>query len=385
LKIHNIIIFSTADWDNPFWTNKQHTADRLAKRGNKVFYIESLGLRSPTLKTQDLNRVLKRIFSFVKGARKVRKNLWVYSPMVIPLHRFAVIRLVNKILLSVILKYYKWKLGLESPICWTYNPMVLNYMESLKPSRLVYHSVDDLSAAPGINKKMILSAEKSLLRKMDYVFCTSLKIYDHCNKDAKGKTYYFSNVVDYEHFSKARSKLNKPKELEVVPTPILGFVGAVSEYKLDIDLICEIAQSRPQWHWVLVGKVGEGQPGTKVDNLYKYKNIHLLGPRNYDDLPNYLAHFDVCIIPAPLNDYTHSMFPMKFYEFMAAGKPIVASKIDSLKEVSEIHYSYQSQVDFLKCVESALNRGIKNPEKCDKYAKENTWEKRLDKMLELLS
>ena len=86
----NFIIFSTADWDNPFWTNKQHVSLNLAKRGHKILYIESLGLRAPTLKAQDLSRILKRIFSFFKGARKVHENIWVYSPLVIPFHRFKI-------------------------------------------------------------------------------------------------------------------------------------------------------------------------------------------------------------------------------------------------------------------------------------------------------
>jgi glycosyltransferase involved in cell wall biosynthesis len=380
MKKMNFIIFSTADWDNPFWTNKQHIASRLAKRGHKVLYIESLGLRTPTIKVQDLSRIIKRIASFFKGARKVDDNLWVYSPLVIPLHRFRLIRLINQVLLVTILRFYKWKFGLISPIAWTYNPIVLNLMKALSPSKMVYHSVDDLAAAPGLNSKMILSEEESLLKEVDTVFCTSLKIFEHCKKVAGEKVHYHSNVVDYDHFSTARDEQLVPPDLVDIPSPRLGFIGAISEYKVDLDLIIDTAKLRPDWHWVLIGKIGEGQPGTSIEKIRNVSNIHLLGPKDYNILPQYLHHFDLCTIPTPINDYTNSMFPMKFYEFMAAGKPIIAKNIDSLKEVRDAHYFYSTQEEFIELSIRAMDTGIKNIPLCNKLSKENTWERRLDKM-----
>ena len=383
MKNNNYIIFSTADWDNPFWTNKQHIASRLAKRNNRVLYIESLGLRAPTVKAQDLSRIVKRIFSFFKGARKVDENIWVYSPLVIPLHRFKIIRVLNHILLVSILRYYKFKLKLTNPITWTYNPIVLDMMNSLKPAIKVYHAVDDLSAAPGLNGEVIKKEEIRLLQEMDVVFCTSLKLFSHCQK-YNNNTHYQSNVVDYEHFSQAKLYQKEPLDLKEIPHPRIGFIGAVSEYKVDINLILEVAKKFPHWQWVLIGKVGEGQPGTSIETLKEFNNIHLLGPKNYKILPSYLAHFDLCSIPTPVNDYTNSMFPMKFYEFMAAGKPIIARNIDSLKEVRDLHYSYSNPDEFVEAVNKSLNSGIISPEKCEEQARKNTWENRLDLMLEEL-
>jgi len=378
-----IIIFSTADWDNPFWTNKQHTAKRLADLGYKVFYIESLGLRKPTVKAQDLSRILKRILSFFKGARKVHKNIWVYSPIVIPLHRFKIIRVLNDILLKSCLSYFKFKIGLKNPIVWTYNPLVLELMNYLKPVKKVYHSVDDLSAAPGMDKTLILSQEEKLLKEMDAVFCTSLKIYDHCKRISGERTHYFSNVVDYEHFSKALTDLNEPDELKNIPHPRIGFVGAISEYKVDFDLINKVSKLKPDWHWVMIGKIGEGQPLSEL-SLQVTDNIHLLGPKDYKKLPEYIKYFDICSIPTPINDYTQSMFPMKFYEYMAAQKPIVAKNIDSLKEVKEAHYSYTNEKDFIELTELAIVSGQRDSDLCRKLVSENTWEVRLQKMMEVL-
>lgn len=380
----NFIIFSTADWDNPFWTNKQHVSLNLAKRGHKILYIESLGLRAPTIKTQDLSRIIKRIFSFFKGARKVHENIWVYSPLVIPFHRYKIIRLINYFALVIILKYYKWKLSLTDPIVWTYNPIVLKYMSALSPKKMVYHAVDDLAAAPGMNKELIIAEQEKLLKKMDIVFCTSLKLYESFKLVAPKKTHYFSNVVDYKHFSKALNKYTRPEDLKGISKPLIGFIGAISEYKLDLKLIKESAKRRPDINWVLIGKIGEGQPLTSTMELESISNIHMLGPKDYKDLPKYLHFFDVCTIPSPINDYTNAMFPMKYYEYMAAEKPIVASNIDSLKENHLYHYSYNDLEEFLDVIDKALNQGVKNKEDSINLVKENTWEKRLDKMLTIL-
>jgi glycosyltransferase involved in cell wall biosynthesis len=339
----DIILFSTADWDNPFWTNKQHTAKQLSELGYNVLYIESLGLRTPHLKLNDIVRIKNRLKKFFNGTRKINPHLWVYSPLVIPLHRFLLVRLINKWILIFHLKLIILKLGFKNSIIWTYNPMIVDLIPSIPHSSLIYHSVDDLSASPGIDSKLILKSESELLKLADHVFCTSRKIERHCRTLAKGEVHYFNNVVDYEHFSKALNDLLEPEDIKNIPHPRLGFIGAISEYKVDFNLIKSVAIKNPNWHWVLIGKIGEGQPQTSVDDLANIKNIHILGPKSYEILPSYIRHFDIATIPCPKNQYTESMFPMKFFEYMAAGKPIIVRDIDSLLEFKNNYYSYSSE------------------------------------------
>ncbi len=379
-----IVLFSTADWDNPFWTNKQHTAVHLVARGYRVLYIESLGLRQPKLASTDFRRILARIRKLFRGVREVQSGLFVFSPLVLPLHRFSWVRALNRWILKTWLSWIQWRLGFNHPWVWTYNPLVLDLARSIGARKVIYHSVDDLAAAPGVDRETILTHEAELLQACDVVFCTSRKIEAHCKALASGKTHYFGNVVDFDHFSKACVAQELPRELESIPKPRIGFVGALSSYKFDVESVLAVARNRRDWHWVLIGKVGEGQPDAGMESLQGEPNIHFLGPKAYSELPRYLAHFDVAVIPCPLNDYTQSMFPMKFFEYMAAGKPIVARRIDSLEEHSRYFRAYDSAETLEQALDESFKAGVQDPEGCEILVRENTWDRRLNKMLEII-
>lgn len=376
-----IILYSTADWNNPFWTNKQHMACHLAARGFCVLYIESLGLRRPTLKAQDLSRILKRLISFFKGKRQVRENIWVYSPIVIPLGRYKFIQKINALILKTSLRFFKWQLGFKEHWAWTYNPTVSDLAVSLCPSKIVYHSVDDLSASPGMDAQWIQQEESKLLAQADHVFCTSKKIFEHCRSQAGQKVHYFPNVVDVDHFKKAQTVTALPSDLENIPKPRIGFIGAISSYKVDFQMLNLAARKHPEWSFVMIGKIGEGQPETET-SLLSLPNIYLIGPRDYKILPEYLAGFDVAMIPCPINDYTQSMFPMKFFEYLAAGKKVVAPLIDSLREFTQYFFIIKEN-DLSQTVDQALNSKT-NSSQINQLVQEYTWEKRLTAMLDII-
>jgi len=195
--------------------------------------------------------------------------------------------------------------------------------------------------------------------------------------------HYHPNVVDFDHFSQARQPGPLPAELAAIPGPRIGFIGAISEYKLNFPLIAEVARRRRDWHWVLIGPVGEGQPWTRIDAL-KEPNIYLLGPKSYDQLPAYLRGLDVATVLAPANAYTRSMFPMKFFEYLAAGRPVIASNIPALAEFQQAFWQVSNGNEVIEAVEQALSEPEERLQRGITQARQFTWRWRTDKMFEIV-
>lgn len=380
--VKDILIFSTADWDNPFWTNKQHMAVRFSTQGYRVLYVESLGLRQPTFEGRDLQRIFRRLRRFFAGARPVQQNIWVFSPLVLPFHRWAWVRRLNHWLLVGSLSWLRLRLGFQRMVVWSYNPMIAPLARSLRPELLVFHSVDDLTAAPRLPKAEIEAAEADLLRDADFVFVTSPELAARYETMGRADSVFLPNVVDYDHFHRA-VEIAEAADLASIPRPRAGFIGAISGYKLDFDLLRELALRHPEFQFVLIGQVGEGDPGTDISRL-KAPNLHLLGPRSYERLPEYLAGFDVALLPCARNDYTRSMFPMKFFEYLAAGKTVIGTPLPSLKPFERLYWGSEGIDGFSASLER-FKAGERIPaELADEFARKNTWETRLRTMLEMI-
>lgn len=379
----DIVLLSTADWDNPFWTNKQHVTVQLAASGYKVFYIDSLGLRRPSSSTQDIGRILKRLYKSAIGPRQVQKNIWVWSPPTIPLQNNPLIRRFNKILLSTMLKFYMNRIGMRQEILWTYNPLTVRLLNLKDFKKIVYHCVDDIKAQPCMPGNIIERGEQDLVKQSHIVFTTSHKLTE-MQKRWNPNTYYFPNVADFEHFSKACSESTViPDDLLKIPNPRIGFIGAIVDYKIDFRLIRFVAEKRSDWSIVLIGKIGEGDPWTKSNLLQNVPNIHLIGPRPYGELPGYLKGFDVAILPNILNTYTESMFPMKFFEYLASGKPVVSVDLPALREYRNVIHIAQTPQDFISCIDEILKGNTTSLAERISIARLYTYEIRTQKMLQL--
>lgn len=383
---HEIVLISTADWDHPFWTNKQHVTTRLAERGHRVLYVESLGLRQLTTSYRDISRIYQRTKRSLLWGRNLRPNVWVWSPLVLPFHRFAIVRWLNGIVLSACIRYFCRKLDFKYPILWSYNPTVLALIEKIKFSRNIYHCVDELKEAPGMPVALLEAEEQNFCEQVDIIFTTSLNLYNK-RKQWNHNTYYLSNPCEFDHFNKATQETDVPAELQTIPQPRLGFIGALSHYKVSIALLKELVERHPEWHLVLLGQVGEGEPGASFDKLFALPNVHFLGPKPYQELPHYLKGFQVALLPCPLNGYTQSMFPLKFFEYLAAGVPVVTTALQALQDYQHISYWCASEEAFIEAISQALLRGDDQQRRIAQgieLARENTWEKRVESMLAIL-
>ncbi|MAM58848.1 MAG: glycosyl transferase family 1 [Salinicola sp.] len=382
----DIVMLSTADWDNPFWTNKQHVARELARRGHRVFYINSLGLRQPSFNRSDMKRIAARLKSFFSWPRQVEENVIVWSPIVIPLQRFSLVRRINRLSLGLMIRLLTRCHGFRSPVLWTYNPLTLRLLDVSRYRFLIYHCVDEIKAQPDMPVLILEESEKRLVEESDVVFVTAPKLFE-TRQRWNDKTWFFPNVADYRHFSRANEPSTPVSPVVArLDRPVIGFVGAISGYKVDFPLLEHLALSRPDYQIVLVGKIGEGDPYTDIRRLEALPNVHFPGPAAYADLPGILKGFDVAILPSLLNEYTANMFPMKFFEYLAAGKPVVATALPALAEFCHMAEVGIDADDFATKVDLALARDdALSISRRQLYAHEHTYEARTGKMMEIVS
>lgn len=382
-------MFATADWDEPYWTNKQHCAQSLAGLGTKVLYVESVGLRSPKAGSQKdwgrlWNRLRKGLASLILGAPERAPGIFVLSPLLVPAgHRHPITRALNRFLLKAsILRATRGRF--HQPLIWTYHPFMLDAIEGMKTQGLLYHCVDDLAAVPGVDATSFRAAERELLAKADIVFVTAPSLLAHC-QTYNPNTHYLSNVVDAQHFGKALQAGAIPADLSGIPQPRLCYHGVLSDFKIDFQLLHDAAKRQPGWSWVFIGEEREGQKSPLLATLRALPNVHFLGYKPYAELPDYLRGMQVGLLPSLINDYTRGMFPMKYYEYLAAGLRVVSTPLAFTETTRQGLAIGADSESFVQAIEAQIAAGRLTAQQSLAFVGENTWACRTQKMLALLS
>ncbi|WP_207079228.1 glycosyltransferase [Novosphingobium sp. KA1] len=370
-----VVILSTADIAAPIWTNKQHIASRLAAERD-VHYIESLGLRSPSISAKDLKRVLKRvsaIFSSQKlienqiippraGVEKIR----LYAPLVIPFHAFGTVRAFNhRLIARSILPRLPERYAL-----WSFSP--LTYGLEDRAAKVVYHSVDLLHTIPGIPEQALLNGERQLISRADAVIASSKGVAEHlCTQGAQ--PLLWENVADIELFVQARSVVRERRAI---------FVGNLTPGKVDFKLLEAIVAKGVRL--ALAGP--SGIDGTRrdaaLDRLLQSPLVEYLGVLSQEALAAELGRSWMGIIPYHVNDYTTGVFPMKVYEYLGAGLPVVATPLPSLVDKSIPDLNVVAQSDFADLV-AAICTGAQPM--LDGDFSGNSWTARLEQICNLLA
>ena len=295
----DLLCFSHLRWDFVY-QRPQHLLSRFAK-SDRVFYIEEPEFGSVD-DHYDLSPTKDKVVVV-----KLRLASDASQNDVIERQR----KLVDSLLRDEKISEY---------ILWYYTPMALQIGSHLKPQATVFDCMDELSAfkfAPPI----LLELEQKLLQKADVVFTGGHSLYQ-AKKNRHSNIHPFPSSIDKAHFSKARNFGIDPADQAAIPHPRLGFYGVIDE-RFDIDLIARAAAQRPDWHFVLVGPIVKIDPAT----LPRLANIHYLGGKSYDELPDYLRGWDIAIIPFMLNDSTKFISPTKTPEYLAGGKPVISTAI----------------------------------------------------------
>lgn len=267
-------------------------------------------------------------------------------------------------------------------IFWYYTPMSLSFSGHLTPKLTIYDCMDELSAFKGAPAGLKESEER-LFQKADLVFTGGHSLYE-AKKDRHPSVYPFPSSIDKAHFQQARSISADPADQQSIPHPRFGFYGVVDE-RFDIEIINQVAERKPEWHFVIIGPVVKIDPET----LPKRQNIHYLGGKSYKELPSYLSGWDVAIIPFALNESTKFISPTKTPEYLSAGKPVISS---SIRDVVNPYAEKQlvriadNADDFISAAEAELAVTDRQSwlSQVDEFLKENSWNNTWAQMMQLM-
>ena len=268
-------------------------------------------------------------------------------------------------------------------IAWYYTPIALRFSDHLNPHLTVYDCMDELSAFLGAPPSL-LEQEKALLNKADLVFTGGLSLYQ-AKQNRHASVFAFPSSIDYNHFEPARRALPVPHDMEAIPAgPRVGFCGVIDE-RMNIDLLASLAQQRPDWQFILLGPVVKINPAM----LPKASNIHYLGMKTYAELPTYFSQWDVAIMPFAINEATRYISPTKTPEYLAAGLPVVSTRIN---DVISTYGGWapvliaDSASEFGQEIEKALSQPSfsDNWVAVDEYLLANSWDKTWESMNRLM-
>ncbi len=261
--------------------------------------------------------------------------------------------------------------GMGEYVLWYYTPMALSFSRHLSPAAIIYDCMDELSAFAGAPPHLA-DLERELLSRCDAVFTGGPSLFE-VKRPLHAQVYCFPSSVDVAHFASARKWIRQPEDQADLPRPRLGYFGVIDE-RLDLQLIEALAKARPMWQIVLIG------PVTKIEErtLPRAANIHYLGAKRYQDLPAYVAGWDVALMPFARNDSTRFLSPTKTPEYLAAGKPVVSTSIrDVVRMYGAPGYVRiaDSAQHFIEAVEMSLHEDpVERVTKVDALLGQQSWD-----------
>ncbi|HSU18894.1 MAG TPA: glycosyltransferase [Acidobacteriaceae bacterium] len=267
--------------------------------------------------------------------------------------------------------------NLDDFIAWYYTPMALRFSDHLVAQVTVYDCMDELSAFQSAPPELI-DQEQRLFERADVVFAGGASLFAS-KRTQHANVHLFPSSIDREHFALARMPQADPPDQAQIPHPRFGFFGVLDE-RLDRDLLRDVAQQHPEWHFVLIGPVVKVHP----EDLPHASNIHYLGQKDYAELPVYIANWDVAMLPFARNASTRFISPTKTPEYLAAGKPVVSTPIhDVVKPYGDlglVQIAGNAQ-EFAAAAETCLRgQGSEWLAKVDRFLAGNSWDKTFEHM-----
>jgi glycosyltransferase involved in cell wall biosynthesis len=341
------IIALAKDWhEDP--TSNHHVLRELA-RSRRVLWLNSVATRTPSLASgRDLAKLKRKLAEVARGARNVENDLWVATPLVLPLPHNAAAHAINRQLVRATVKALRLRLGIEQFQLWTFLPTTAPYVGELGEQLSVYYCVDEWSLFPYLDRERTAAAERALLAKVDAVFAVNHALAE-TKRRVNGATFVAPHGVDHALFARALDDATAvPADLAALPGPRLGFYGTLREW-VDVDLLAHVARAPPQRSIDLVG-----QQLADASALRELPNVHLLGQRPHRELPAYCKGFDVGLIPYRIDDRMPFVNPLKLREYLSAGLPVVSTPVPEVQRYATACRIAHTPEAFVAAIDAAL-------------------------------
>lgn len=368
------------------WTNKRQVMSRLANLGHTVIFVD------PPIRLQKL---VKQIFQgkwslkrLLTGARVVttgfgaNAKLVNFSPVTIGYSENPNLVGFNIDRIGAV--------GEGSVVLWVYNPSMREYVDKIPHDVLVYDCVDDYSAMAnyqrlGLSQK-VKDWEAEIVNHADVVFASAPGLVERL-ASINPKTYFTPNAGNYELFSAAnRQNTALPSSLQNIKTPIVGFTGTIDDYKVNAGLILQAAKANLDYSFAIIGPKAETDKAPDLAELSTLRNVYFLSEVKYEAQVPFYTYFDAFIIPYHINEYTvGGCFPVKFFDALAAGLPTIVTNLPAYTSYQDVCYLSKSDGEFVTMIEQAIKEDSKERKILRQaVAKDNSWDKKVEKMLSLI-
>ena len=371
----SIVCFAGEDWWYHHPHSKNHILKRLAMQ-NKVLFVNSITMGLPSVSNPDFFlKIRRKLRSYMRWLRRVPDGLYVLTPLSIPLYGSRAGRTINRWLLLCQLHFIMLILRMRRPVVWVAIPTAADLVDSLAAKLVLYQVSDKYEANEdsALSSQVIREMDQHLKRRAAVVMYSGRKLFKESEVPHR---YFLEQAVDFERF--ATEATETAEEVRDIPRPILGYFGSM-DYVMDVPLIEEVARRRPQWHWLMIGH---------KSNLVQFNSpkIHYIPPCPYAELPRYIRHVDVFVLPwSQSNIFTNYGSAIKVREYLATGKPVVISPLYEYLNTPGVRV-YRTADEFIAAVESALRDDTAADRELRQSAVRNcTWDVRASQVGELIT
>lgn len=382
-----IVCFSPQPWEVALKTNRQRISAEAARRGHRVLYVETGTWMGVYLARN--RRRLRRAARRLVRPEQLAPNLWIHQALTVApwgwRSRLAV--RVNARVQAAALRRVLERLGVgPGHVSLVYDPRAMAVAERTGGAGIVYDVVDDYAQAAPPDYRALLERYDRLAAGRAGVVVTTTGALQQVYAPLSREVRLVPNVADFDHF--ARPLDGPPDALAGLPRPIVGFAGNIVPVKIDLASVGALASARPDWTIVLVGPVaekGRDEIAGELARLERLPNVVLAGVVDYEQLPRWVASFDVGLIPYRRNPYTANVFPLKLYEYMAAGLPVVVTNLPSLPDYGDDILHADSVEAMIGAVERQLGaRSAADVQRRQAIARRHTWAHRTELLIAAL-